>query len=232
VNDRRQWGCRAFGAVLALIAASWTAEALADMPKGDPARGRELARACDGCHGAGGVAPDDQLANLAGQHVDYLEKQLLDMRSLANKRAGTILLSDLDQQRRAAQFNFTRIRRNNEIMDPLVVDLRDQDIADLAAHYHRLPCGAATEGAPPAPAAAVRCGSCHGPAGVSTNSMIPNIAGQPAAYLTKRLGELREYGLKLDKKARRRDIMASQARLLSEADIKVVAEYYARLACR
>jgi cytochrome c553 len=221
-----------FGAMLALIAACWAAGALADMPKGDPARGRELARACDGCHGAGGVAPDDQLANLAGQQGGYLEKQLLDMRSLANKRAGTILLSDLDQQQRAAQFNFTRIRRNNEIMDPLVIDLRDQDIADLAAHYQRLPCGAATESAPPAPAAAVRCASCHGPAGVSASAMIPNIAGQPAVYLAKRLGQLREYGLKLDKKARRRDIMASQARLLSEADIKVVAEYYARLACR
>ncbi|MEK9753828.1 MAG: hypothetical protein VW338_11565 [Rhodospirillaceae bacterium] len=64
------------------------------------------------------------------------------MRSLANERAGAILLKDLDQKQRAARFSFTRVRRNNEIIDPLVVDLRDQDIADLAAHFHRLPCGA------------------------------------------------------------------------------------------
>ncbi|MEK9753827.1 MAG: hypothetical protein VW338_11560 [Rhodospirillaceae bacterium] len=62
--------------------------------------------------------------------------------------------------------------------------------------------------------------------------MIPNIAGQPEAYMEKRLAELREIGLKLDKKARRRDIMAAQARLLSDEEIKVVAQCFARLACR
>ncbi len=219
--------------IAVLVAATMVEPVSADMPKGDPARGRQLAHACDGCHGAAGVAPEGTLANLAGQQASYLEKQLLDMRIFANQRAGTTLLKDLDQERIARRYNFIRIRRNNEIMDTLVVDLTDQDIADLAAHFQRLPCGARRpDTVVPAPAQAARCGVCHGAAGISANPMIPNIAGQPEAYLTKRLGQIRELGLKLDKKARRRDIMANQARLLGDDDITALARHYAQLACR
>ena len=224
---------RLMGFVLLTAAIIFGADARADMPKGDPARGRELARTCDGCHGAAGVAPDETLANIAGQQAGYLEKQLVDMRALANQRAGVTLLKDLDMAQRAARYSLTRVRRDNEIMDPLVIDLTDQDIADLAAHFHRLPCGAPMQAKPASmPAAAVRCGSCHGEGGISRSAMIPNIAGQPAPYLEKRLGQLRDVGKKLDKKARRRDIMAAQARLLSDDDIKAVAGHFARLACR
>jgi cytochrome c553 len=207
--------------------------AWAQMPYGDPARGFKLSEECGACHGAGGVAADGTLANLAGQNIAYLEKQLMDMRSEANDRAGVTLMQDLDKQQRDKRFGFTRPMRTNEIMDPLVADLSDQDIADLAAHFYRLPCGSRRpDPLVEVPRQAVRCGACHGSGGVSGNPLIPNIAGQPEAYLAKRLRQFREIGLKLTKKERRRDIMSSQARLLKDADIALLSAYFAGLPCR
>ncbi len=230
---RRVLGVSLAGFALVLAAICLPSDALAEMPPGDPARGRQLAHTCDVCHGTGGVALDDNLGNLAGQKTGYLEKQLLDMRSSANERAGVSLLRDLDQQQRANRYKLNRIKRGNEIMDTLVIDLSDQDIADLAAHFHRLPCGAKRqEKNIGTPREAVRCGACHGDAGVSRTTTIPNIASQPEAYLAKRLRQFRELGLKLSKKERRRNIMSNQARLLTEKDIQVLARHYSRLACR
>jgi len=219
--------------ILLVLGLADAGSARADMPDGNPARGFMLSEACEACHGAAGIAPNGTLANLAGQNLPYLEKQLLDMRSEANHRAGVTLMQDLDQEQRDKRFNFNRPKRTNEIMDPLVVDLSDQDIADLAAHYRRLPCGARRPDAiTEAPMQAVRCSACHGSGGISKNPLIPNIAGQPKDYLAKRLRQFRDIGTKLSKKERRRDIMASQARLLKDADIAELAAYYAGLPCR
>lgn len=212
-----------------LIAVSASAAPLA----GDPARGYKLSKPCADCHGAGGVAPDEEIPNLAGQKANYLEKQLRDMRTSANRRAGLTLSQDLDKNARFNQYHFTRIGRSNEMMDPFIIDLTDQNIADLAAHYARLPCGAKRHlPQPNAPVLTVRCGTCHGPAGISRTQSIANIAGQPQPYLKKRLLGFREIGMKLTKKERRRNIMATQARLLTDTQIGELTQHYASLACR
>lgn len=67
---------------------------------------------------------------------------------------------------------------------------------------------------------AAPCAACHGPNGVSTNSMYPSLAGQYADYL--------ETALKAYKSgARKNPVMAGMASPLTEQDIKVLARYFA-----
>lgn len=66
------------------------------------------------------------------------------------------------------------------------------------------------------------CAACHGYAGISEIPMYPNLAGQKEAYLVKQL--------KGFKSGKRQDaVMAPMAKILSDADIKNLAAYYASL---
>jgi cytochrome c553 len=66
------------------------------------------------------------------------------------------------------------------------------------------------------------CGACHGPAGISSNPMWPNLAGQQAAYAEKQLRAFRD--------GQRNDpMMSGMAKPLSDADIADLSAYYASL---
>ena len=82
--------------------------AAAGASAGDPVRGEQLAVDCVSCHGDRGAEPIANNPILAGQHEDYL------LRSLRTYKNG---------------------ERANQIMYPLVKDLSDQDLRDLAAYY-------------------------------------------------------------------------------------------------
>ena len=210
-----------------------TASADPALAAGDPHQGRRLAGPCVDCHGRAGIAPDDTMPNLAGQKPGFMVKQLKDMRSSANKRAGLTLMEDIDKEVRADRFRLTRVGRSNEIMDPLVLNLSDADIEHLAAYYAALPCSTAgTLTPPPEPRQAVRCKTCHGASGVSKSPMIPNLSGQSGRYIAERLTAYRKIGQELTTKERRRNIMATQARLLKDKDIADLADYFSALACR
>lgn len=66
------------------------------------------------------------------------------------------------------------------------------------------------------------CAACHGPTGVSTNPIWPNLAGQHALYLKKQL-----YDLKAGKQ-RFSDVMAPFVASLSEEDIASLALFYSK----
>jgi len=219
---------------LAMAFAIWAlAPAVPALAAGDPQQGRRLAGSCVDCHGVAGIAPDDTMPNLAGQKPGFMVKQLKDMRSAANKRAGLTLMDDIDKEIRAERFHLTRVGRSNEIMDPLVLNLSDADIEHLAAYYAALPCATASAlKPPPPPRQAVRCKTCHGASGVSQSPMIPNLSGQSKRYIAARLVAFRKIGKELTTKERRRNIMATQARLLKDKDIAELADYFSSLACR
>lgn len=65
-------------------------------------------RACAACHGPDGNSATGDFPRLAGQHYDYLLKALKDYKSGARK---------------------------NAIMAPLVANLTQRDLEDLAAYY-------------------------------------------------------------------------------------------------
>lgn len=75
---------------------------------GDPAAGKEKSLVCSACHGQKGESVSPDFPILAGQHVDYLERALLDYKSG---------------------------HRKNPIMGPQVENLSKADIEDLAAYF-------------------------------------------------------------------------------------------------
>jgi cytochrome c553 len=86
---------------------------------GDVKAGRQKALQCQTCHGLDGQAKLPEAPNLAGQSDIYLVKTLNDYRSGARK---------------------------NEMMSLVARNLKDEDIADLAAYYAAIPV---TVGTPP-----------------------------------------------------------------------------------
>ena len=75
---------------------------------GNPAAGKEKAKACAACHGADGNSTSADFPKLAGQHYDYLVKSLQGYKSGARK---------------------------NPVMAPMSANLSQRDIEDLAAYY-------------------------------------------------------------------------------------------------
>lgn len=76
---------------------------------GNIADGQNKARACQVCHGPGGKSTNPLYPVLAGQHAQYIEKQLRAFRE------GT---------------------RKDPIMNGMAAPLSDQDIEDVAAFFH------------------------------------------------------------------------------------------------
>ena len=75
---------------------------------GDADAGKKKSQACVACHGADGNSTAPDFPKIAGQHYDYLLKALKDYKSGARK---------------------------NPIMAPLVANLTQRDMEDLAAWY-------------------------------------------------------------------------------------------------
>ena len=75
---------------------------------GDPVAGQKKSQTCVACHGPDGNSTAPDFPKLAGQHYDYLLKAMKDY------KAGT---------------------RKNPLMAPMVANLTQRDIEDLAAFY-------------------------------------------------------------------------------------------------
>jgi cytochrome c553 len=92
--------------LLVLVLAIVSAPALA---AGSAEAGKQKSQACAACHGPDGNHPTTpDFPRLAGQHPDYLMKALRDYKSGARK---------------------------NPIMAGQAANLKEQDIADLAAYF-------------------------------------------------------------------------------------------------
>ncbi len=75
---------------------------------GDPEAGKAKSAVCAGCHGIDGNSTNPQWPKLAGQHAIYLVTAVHAYKSGARK---------------------------NSLMKPMVQELSDEDIEDLAAFY-------------------------------------------------------------------------------------------------
>ena len=166
-------------------------------------RGATLALRCTMCHGARGLSQADT-PNLAGQYPVTIYKELVDFKTGA---------------------------RASAVMAPLVADLSEADMRDLAAYYAYLPRVSAPQLAdsePPrivASGAPLRgiapCGACHGE--VDSKASAAWLAGQPAIYLRTQL-EAFATG------ARHNDIgeqMRNIARRMTAKEIDAASRFYA-----
>lgn len=79
--------------------------------KGDPVAGKAKTATCVACHGAAGISSIPMYPNLAGQHAQYIVKQLKAFKD------GT---------------------RKEPSMSPMAKPLSVQDMEDIAAYYESL----------------------------------------------------------------------------------------------
>ncbi|MGE0260700.1 MAG: cytochrome c [Alphaproteobacteria bacterium] len=190
---------------------AWTDATLGELYQAQRQDGAALAEErCIACHTVEGNTPDPTIPRNNGQSRFAIYKQLHDYKSGA---------------------------RVSDVMSPLVADLSDKQIADLAAFYGALIRGAidperafppyvgldietlvtkgdVARGVPP-------CISCHG-IGAAGPIETPTITGQYAQYLEAQLTAFSNGGRHNDIYHRMRSI----ASRLTPAEIKMLAIYY------
>lgn len=69
---------------------------------------------------------------------------------------------------------------------------------------------------------ATACAACHGPQGIAVAPDAPNLAGQPAMYISEQL-----HAYKSGK--RKHDVMTLMAKPLSDADIENLAAWFSSI---
>ncbi len=190
---------------LAVLAFSGVAQAA-----GDVEAGQAKSAICVACHGPGGNSTNPVWPKLAGQHPEYIKKQLHDFK-VAEKpdRTDTLmttqamLLNDQDIENVAAYFS-TQAKQTGSA-DPKLVKKGEQ--------LYR---------AGNANTSVTACTSCHGPTGAGNPSAnFPALNGQHAAYVVKALKDFRDGKRKNDPNKMMRDI----ASRMTDKEIAAVAQY-------
>lgn len=205
--------------VLLLVASISSAVATeAAAPKADPAKAKAIVDGvCVACHGADGNSPASANPNLAGQHPDYIYKQLSNFKATEGKPA----------------------LRNNPIMGGMVAALSDEDMRNLAAYFGEQKLKPQVAKDDPAKLALGKklwragdlsrgipaCAGCHGPAGAGLPAQYPRLSGQYADYTATQLKAFRGEERANDAEA----VMRTIAGKLSDKEIAAVAEYAAGL---
>jgi cytochrome c553 len=193
--------------VIASLLVFVSAQALAE---GDAAAGQAQSAVCAACHGADGNSMVPNWPKLAGQHEQYLVRQISLIQSGA--------------------------RMVPEMM-AIVPGLSAQDIADLAAYYaaQTLVGGVADESkaelgerifrAGNAESGVPACMACHGPAGEGNPlAGYPALAGQQAVYTANMLNRFRA-GENWGEEDAASQVMNGAAAELTDDEIDAVASY-------
>jgi len=175
---------------------------------GDAAKGAEMAgTVCVACHGADGNSAIPMNPTLAGQHPEYLAKQLREFKSGV---------------------------RANPVMAGMAANLSEDEILNLAAHFSQQTAtggvaqsnGVGSLGekiyrggikAKDVPA----CAACHSPNGAGIPAQFPRLSGQHAEYTANQLNAFRAG----DRANDTASVMRSIASRLSDKEIAALADY-------
>lgn len=184
--------------------------ALPGLAAADEKRAEEIvAGRCALCHGKNGEAASAVYPRLAGQHAEYIARQLGDFKS--GKRASDTMkpqAESLTPDEMAALGKYFESRK--------VGGRKVQDAELLAVGKFIYSQGNRFSGVP-------ACASCHGPLGHGT-AQLPRLAGQHPRYVADQLQQF-------SKRERTNDnaVMHSVAAKLSELEAHAVAAYVATL---
>lgn len=191
---------------LATLSVSVSTSVLAE---GNAAAAKEKATTvCAACHGADGNSAVPTFPKLAGQHPEYIKKQLHDLKDG---------------------------KRNDPVMSVQAKPLTDQEIEDFAAYYseQKVKLGSADAAKIALGETVYRggniktkvtaCAACHGPTGSGNAAAnFPSLSGQHTAYIKKQLNDFKKEGGRTnDPSSIMRDIAAN----MSDKEIDAVAEY-------
>ena len=175
---------------------------------GDPEAGKLKSAQCAACHGADGNSVNPEWPKLAGQHADYLVKQLS---------------------------YFEKGERENATMKPMANVLDEQGREDVAAYYASQ--AVKTGSAAPelvalgekiyrsgnAESGVAPCMGCHGPNGAGNPAALyPALRGQHAKYTENQLHGFAE-GKRVNENAKK--MMQILASRMTNREIRAVASY-------
>ena len=204
--------------LLPLLLASLTSAALAaeqaaaPAPKGNAAAGQAIgSTVCAACHGADGNSIGAPNPKLAGQHPEYLFKQMRNFKS--GERANPIMNGMI------AAFD------ENQMRDLAAYFASQKQVGDVAKNKETLPTGQKLFRAGDAAKGLPACTGCHGPSGAGIPAMFPRIGGQRSDYLETQLKAFRDGTRANDPNKMMRTI----ALKMTDAEIKAVAGYAAGL---
>ena len=164
---------------------------------------------CFICHGIEGETSSQAFPRLAGQHAQYLSRQLADFQS-GKRKSGT--------------------------MQPMVEGLVAEDFVALGVYFESRPAepqpvaddaqtraGQAIFAAGKPAAGVAPCASCHGANGHGTDTL-PRLAGQHALYIEN---QMRAFARR--ERSDEGGAMRAVAAGLNEAEVKAVAVYISGL---
>ncbi len=179
---------------------------------GDSAKAQAIVNTvCAACHGADGNGVITANPKLAGQHAEYIRRQLISYKSGDRKNAVmngmAAALTEEDQRNLGAYFSGQK---------PALGTSHD---ADLVLAGQKLYRGGDAESGVPA------CSGCHSPDGSGIPVQYPRLAGQHSEYT---LGQLKAFraGERANGLAGMMTVIASR---LSDAQMAALAEYIAGL---
>lgn len=193
------------------------ADAAKAAPKGDAARGQAVATAvCGACHGPDGNSAVPVNPKLAGQHADYLFKQMKNFKPADGKQPeranpimnGMIAAFDEGQMRDIAAY-FSAQAQKGEVA-------KNRETIELGQKLYR--GGDQAKGLP-------ACAGCHGPTGAGIPAQYPRIGGQYAEYIEAQLRSFRE-GTRANDPNK---MMRMVAIKMTDPEIKAVSDYIAGL---
>jgi cytochrome c553 len=178
--------------------------------KPDVAKGQAIStQICGACHTADGSRGSPANPIIAGQHPEYLAKQLAEFKS--GKRNNPIMkgfasaLSDADVLNVAAFYASTQAKPGFA---------KNKDLVGLGEKIYR---GGIADKQVPA------CAGCHSPNGAGIPAQYPRVGGQHADYTELQLTAFRS-GQRANSVP-----MAAVAARLSDKEIKAVADYMSGL---
>jgi cytochrome c553 len=204
-------------ALLAVAAIANANEPAKSSYMGDPARGKEIASTvCAACHNADGNSIQAANPKLAGQHADYLFKQMKEFKAAEGKQPVRV----------------------NAVMNGMIAPYTEAQMRDLAAwfavqtqigeqarHRETIEAGQKLYRAGDMAKGLPACAACHGPAGAGIPAQYPRIGGQFAEYIEAQLKAFRDESRSNDPN----NMMRMVAIKMTDKEIKAVSDYIAGL---
>lgn len=179
-----------------------------ETPKADPAKGQQIvAQVCVACHGADGNSSAPVNPSLAGQHPEYLVKQLSEFKKGVRKNPimqGMAATLSEDDMRNVAAFLSAQKPKQREGTKPASQDLGKKIFM----------AGNPATGVP-------ACAACHGPKGNGMPAQFPRLAGQYAEYVQAQMQAFRT-GDRANDPA---NTMQQVAAKMNDKEIEAVSNY-------
>jgi cytochrome c553 len=199
------------GMALFIAVSTFAAEQPA-APAADASKAQPIAQSvCAACHGPDGNSPIPTNPNIAGQHSNYIYKQLTDFKSGRRKNpimAGIVAnLSDADMRNLAAYFSQQKARG---------AAAKDRDLVLAGQKLYR--GGDAAAGVP-------ACAACHSPDGAGIPIQFPRLGGQHGEYTRAQLQLFRSGERANDPNS----VMRTISQRMGEKSMNAVSEYISGL---